>query len=51
MNTFVKQGQTVMIKTDNWMKLQIFCFEKNKKWLKLYINNLLGRYCTENPFA
>ena len=27
MITFVKQEQTVMIKTDNWMKRQIICFE------------------------
>jgi 7-keto-8-aminopelargonate synthetase-like enzyme len=27
MNTFVKQEQTVMIKTGNWMKRQVICFE------------------------
>jgi len=27
MNTFVKQEQTVINKTDNLMKRQIFCFE------------------------
>ena len=30
MHTFVKQEQTVMIKTGNWMKRQIICFEKRK---------------------
>ena len=30
MNTFVKQEQTVINKTDNWMKRQISCFEKIK---------------------
>jgi hypothetical protein len=50
MNTFVKQEQTVMIKTGNWMKRQIICFEKNKKWLKLCIATLFGRYCAENLF-
>jgi hypothetical protein len=50
MHTFVKQEQTVMIKTDNWMKRQIICFEKNKKWVKIYLITLFGRYCSENPF-
>jgi len=27
MHTFVKQEQTVINKTDNWMKRQKFCFE------------------------
>jgi len=30
MHTFVKQEQTVKIKTGNWMKRQIICFEKIK---------------------
>jgi len=51
MYTFVKQEQTVMIKTGDWMKRQINCFKKNEKWLKHCIGILLGRYCTENLFV
>jgi len=31
MHIFVKQEQTEMNKTNNWMKWQIICFAKNKK--------------------
>jgi len=44
MHTFVKQEQTVMIKTGNWMKRQIICFEKLKMVKALYrhtIRNIL----------